>query len=155
MLAAASLSHGICLERLSGVSSWKSGWGWWEFLSLALRRAVWMRKAAVLGLVGCAGSASVICWLPRLLLRLIVRTQIQHSGSLVWWLGRRSRAAGRGNRYFYSEREGAQLPSHLFACASHQTRLVLTRSMARRPIKVRIRRGEGQERAEVEPCWSM
>ena len=39
-----------------------------DFLMLALRRAVWMRKAAVVGLAGCARSAAVVgscvdCWL--------------------------------------------------------------------------------------------
>ena len=39
-----------------------------DFLRLALRRAIWMRKAVVVGLAGCAGSMAVvsscvICWL--------------------------------------------------------------------------------------------
>ena len=43
-----------------------------------------MRKTAVISLVGCAGSAAVIGWIPCLLLRLVVRIQIPHS---VAWLG--------------------------------------------------------------------
>ena len=63
VLAAAS-SHGICQEYVERKPKVVSE----DFLRLALRRAVWMRKTAMVGLVGCAGPAAVmgsyvVCWL--------------------------------------------------------------------------------------------
>ena len=52
-----------------------------DFLRLALWSAVWMRRVPVIGLVGCARSAVVIGRISRLLLRLVVRTQTQHSAA--------------------------------------------------------------------------
>ena len=43
------------------------------------------KKAAVIGLEDCAGSAAVVGWIPRLLLRLVVRTQT--SRSVAWFCG--------------------------------------------------------------------
>ena len=34
-----------------------------------------MEKAAMIDLVGCAGSAAVVGWLPRFLLRMVGKTQ--------------------------------------------------------------------------------
>ena len=55
-----------------------------DFLKLALRIAVLNEMAAVIGLVGCAGSAAVVGWIPHLLLRLLVRTQTPRSAA---WFG--------------------------------------------------------------------
>ena len=53
-----------------------------DFLKLAFRRAVLKEMAAVIDLVGCAGSAAVIGWIVRLLLWLVVRTQTPRFAAL-------------------------------------------------------------------------
>ena len=60
----------MVLRRLSGVSSYKS--------------CLTEKRAAVIGLVGCAGFAAVIGCIPHLLLWLVVRMQTPHSAA---WFG--------------------------------------------------------------------
>ena len=55
-----------------------------NFLRLNLRRAVLNEIAALIGLVGCAGSMAMIGWIPCLLLWLVVRTQTPCSAA---WFG--------------------------------------------------------------------
>ena len=77
VLAVAPSSRSICQEgvvrRPNVVSE--------DFLGLALGRAVLNVMAAVIGLVCYAGSAAVVGWIPRLLLRLVVRTQTPRSAA--------------------------------------------------------------------------
>ena len=87
-------SRGICQEEVVRRPKVISE----DFLKLALRRAVDGRlsevsseksclneMAAVIGLVGCAGSVAVIGWIPCLLLQLVVRMQTPYSA--VWFGG--------------------------------------------------------------------
>ena len=101
----------------------------------------------MIGLVGCAGSANVIGWIPRLLLRLVVRTQIPRSTA--WWWGCRPHAAGRGNRSYPSSGLSPAVKS-IFVSASNQTGLD-TRSITQRWIIIGVKRGGGGSSRDSNP----
>ena len=86
------------------VISKKSCWGWWDFLRLALRRAVWMKKIKSCGWFGW------LCWVRGC--GFLDSTSSASAcgkdadltfGSLVWWWGWRPHAAGRGNGFLCFE----------------------------------------------------
>ena len=67
-------------KRLSEVSSRIVRW--WDFLGKELFD--WEKLKAVICLVGCTGFVAVVGWISRLLLQLVVRTQIPR---LATWFG--------------------------------------------------------------------
>ena len=61
----------------------------------------------------CAGSTAVIGWIPRLLLRTVIRTQTQRSAA---WFGGKDedpRPAGKGNGFHFTELSPS---AQLFVC---------------------------------------
>ena len=124
-----------------------------DFLIFVLRKAVRMRKAAVIGLAGCVGSAAVIGWISRFLLRLVVRIQVPLSAA---WFG------GEDADPILLREETDTFPPDsgspdtgltFFVTASHQIGLD-TRSMTRRPVYNWGQEGGGRARASLEPHWS-
>ena len=105
----------------------------------------------MIGQVSWAGSTAVVDWIPRLLLQLIVRTQISLSAALFGGEDADPNAAGRGKQISFLQ---AKPSNQVDVSASHQTRLD-TRSMAQRSIMGGLKEGKVRLELRLEPCRTM
>ena len=97
------------------------------------------KKAAVIGQIGCTGSAVVIGWIPRLLLGLMVRTQTPRSAA--WFGGENADPMLLREVTDPTSPLGtAWLPSNICLCLPPEGWFIVG--------------VEGRGGVELEPCWT-